>query len=189
MLSLLLFLPAIAMAHEPAAADLQLKVSMDTPKGKTKDKKAKVKTLTPADSLKLVKRREKAIAKQQKKAAKEAAKEARHPLTAKDKVYLFGVGLNFNDSSLYITEVNELSFVRLDKKTRFLPSRLDYSLQFKEYLEGQLGLKDETVSIFFSEKKKKASKWFYKMKKRYLDMGTTDMHIVDVERFQFKKAE
>lgn len=185
----LLFLPAISMALEPAA-NLQPKASQDAPKEKTKDKKtAKVKTLTPADSLKLMKRREKAIAKQQKKAAKEALKEAKHPLTAKDKVYLFGVGLNFNDSSLYITEVNELSFVRLDKKTRFLPSRIDYSLQFKEYLEGQLGLKDETVSIFFSEKKKKASKWFYKMKKRYLDMGTTDMHIVDVERFQFKKAE
>ncbi|MBR3530280.1 MAG: hypothetical protein IKN83_02830 [Bacteroidaceae bacterium] len=183
----LLFLPAISMALEPTA-HLQMKASQDAPKEKTKDKK-KVKTLTPADSLKLVKRREKAIAKQQKKAAKEALKEAKHPLTAKDKVYLFGVGLNFNDSSLYITEVNELSFVRLDKKTRFLPSRIDYSLQFKEYLEGQLGLKDETVSIFFSEKKKKASKWFYKMKKRYLDMGTTDMHIVDVERFQFKKAE
>ena len=190
MFSLLLFLPAISMAQEPAAAKLPPKARKDTPKGKTKDKKgAKVKTLTPADSLKLVKRREKAIAKQEKKAAKEAAKEAKHPLTAKDKVYLFGVGLNFNDSSLYITEVNELGFVRLDKKTRFLPSRLDYSLQFKEYLEGQLGLKDETVSIFFSDKKKKASKWFYKMKKRYLDMGTTDMHIVDVERFQFKKPE
>ncbi len=185
----LLFLPAISMTLEPAA-NLQPKTSQDAPKEKTKDKKkAKVKTLTPADSLKLVKRREKAIAKQQKKAAKEALKEAKHPLTAKDKVYLFGVGLNFNDSSLYITEVNELSFVRLEKKTRFLPSRIDYSLQFKEYLEGQLGLKDETVSIFFSEKKKKASKWFYKMKKRYLDMGTTDMHIVDVERFQFKKTE
>ena len=44
-------------------------------------------------------------------------------------------------------------------------------------------------SIFFSEKKKKASKWFYKMKKRYLDLGTTDMHIVDAEKFKFKKPE
>ena len=45
------------------------------------------------------------------------------------------------------------------------------------------------MSVFFSEKKKKASKWFYKMKKRYLDLGTTDMHIVDTEKFQFKKPE
>lgn len=192
MLSLLMFLPAIVVAQESVTTtgSLQPKAQNDMPNGKAKDKKgAKAKTLTPADSLKLVKRREKAIAQQQKKVEKEAKKEAKHPLSAKDKVYLFGVGLNFNDSSLYITEVQELSYVRLDKKTRFLPSRLDYSLQFKEYLEGKLGLKNETVSIFFSDKKKKASKWFYKMKKRYLDMGTTNMHIVETDRFQFKKPE
>ena len=152
-------------------------------------KSRKTKVLTHADSLKLIQKQQKAIAKQMKKEAKANAKAAKHPLTEKDKVYLFGVGQNFNDSSLYMTEVNEISFVRLEKRTKFLPSRVDYSLQFEEYLEGKLELKDETVSVFFSEKKKKASKWFYKMKKRYLDLGTTDMHIVDTEKFQFKKPE
>ncbi|MBQ2167597.1 MAG: hypothetical protein II447_12560, partial [Bacteroidaceae bacterium] len=104
-------------------------------------KSRKTKVLTHADSLKLIQKQQKAIAKQMKKEAKANAKAAKHPLTEKDKVYLFGVGQNFNDSSLYMTEVNEISFVRLEKRTKFLPSRVDYSLQFEEYLEGKLGLK------------------------------------------------
>ena len=49
-------------------------------------KSRKTKVLTHADSLKLIQKQQKAIAKQMKKEARANAKAAKHPLTEKDKV-------------------------------------------------------------------------------------------------------
>ena len=107
------------------------------------------------------------------------------PVTSKDVVYIFGVGTNFNDSTVYLTRIAQLDSIRIDKKTGFLPNRVEFSIQLKQYLEGTLGLINETTCIFFSDKRKKIAKYFYKLKKRYLDEGYRNMIVVDPADFSF----
>ena len=108
------------------------------------------------------------------------------PVSEEDVIYIFGVGTNFNDSTVYLTEVTPVNGLRLDPKTKFLPARSDFSLQFREYLEGQLGLVYETTCVFFSEKRSKALKYAYKLRKRYLDQGYQNLIVVDSQKFSFK---
>ena len=107
------------------------------------------------------------------------------PVTSNDVVYIFGVGTNFNDSTVYLTRIAQLDSIRIDKKTGFLPNRVEFSIQLKQYLEGTLGLINETTCIFFSDKRKKISKYFYKLKKRYLDEGYRNMIVIDSSDFSF----
>ena len=107
------------------------------------------------------------------------------PITENDVVYIFGVGTNFNDSTVYLTRITTIDSLRIDKKTGFLPNRVEFSLQMKQYLEGTLGLMNETTCIFFSDKRKKIAKYFYKLKKRYFDEGYKNMIVIDPKDFNF----
>lgn len=108
------------------------------------------------------------------------------PVSDEDIIYIFGVGTNFNDSTIYLTEITPVNGLRLDPKTKFLPARSEFSLQFREYLEGQLGLVYETTCVFYSEKRSKAQKYAYKLRKRYLDQGYQNLIVVDPQKFTFK---
>ena len=89
------------------------------------------------------------------------------------RVYLFGVSQALTASVVYITTINE-----------FLPFRSEFSLQSKEYMEGTLKKDHQTSCVFFSKSRKKISKKYYKIKKRYLDNPYTK--IVPVDEFRFK---
>ena len=43
--------------------------------------------------------------------------------TKQTKIYMFGVATSFNDSTLYITEIQEISGAYIDSKTKFLVER------------------------------------------------------------------
>ena len=103
------------------------------------------------------------------------------------KVYLFGVSQQLTDSVVYITFINEVDSMQLEKKTKFLPFRSDFSLQLKEYLEGTLKRNHQTACVFFSLSRKSISKKYYKIKKRYLDNPNTK--IVPLEGFKFKNPQ
>ena len=102
------------------------------------------------------------------------------------KVYLFGVSQMLTDSVIYITTIHEVDSIDLTKKSKMLPFRSEFSLQLKEYMEGQLMLKRQTVCVFFSTKRKKLVKQQYKIKKRYLDDKDTKIVMVDDRYFQFR---
>ena len=129
----------------------------------------------------------KEIERRNRKLENEKNKEAQ--VTENDVVYIFGVGTNFNDSTVYMTEVTPMPYMRIDKKTKFLPYRAEFSLQFKEYLEGKLGLVYETTCIFFSADRKKASKYSFKLRKRYIEDGYSNIIVVDPQKFSFKLPE
>ena len=109
------------------------------------------------------------------------------PVSNEDVVYIFGVGTNVNDSTVYLTRITQIDSLRIDKKTGFLPNRVEFSIQLKQYLEGTLGLINETTCIFFSDKRKKIAKYFYKLKKRYFDEGYKNMIVIDPKQFTFNK--
>ncbi|MBQ6964437.1 MAG: hypothetical protein IJP82_01945 [Bacteroidaceae bacterium] len=101
-------------------------------------------------------------------------------------VYVFGVGQMLTDSVVYITTIQALDSIDLEPKTGFLPYRSELSLQLKEYLEGTEHLKHQTTCMFYAAKRKKLSKQYYKIKKRYLDNPETKLFMIDDQRFQFR---
>ena len=102
------------------------------------------------------------------------------------KVYLFGVCQQLTDSMVYITSIQEVDSIDLAKKTKFLPFRSEFSIQLKEYMEGTLQRRYQTACVFYSSKRKKLSKKFYKIKKRYLDNSYMRVVMLDEARFRFK---
>ncbi len=100
------------------------------------------------------------------------------------KVYLFGVSQQLTDSVVYLTFINEVDSFDLAKKTKFLPFRSEFSLQLKEYMEGTLYKDHQTTVVFYSASRKKLSKKYYKIKKRYLDNPYTK--IVPIDGFKFR---
>lgn len=102
------------------------------------------------------------------------------------KVYIFGVCQQLTDSMVYITSVQEVDSIDLERKTKFLPFRSEFSLQLKEYMEGTLQRRYQTACVFYSPKRKKISKKYYKIKKRYLDNSYTRVVMLDDTRFHFK---
>lgn len=102
------------------------------------------------------------------------------------KVYLFGVCQQLTDSLVYITSIQEIDSIDLERKTKFLPFRSEFSIQLKEYMEGTLQRRYQTACVFYSSKRKKISKKYYKIKKRYLDNSYTRVVMLDDTRFRFK---
>lgn len=102
------------------------------------------------------------------------------------RVYLFGVCQQLTDSVVYITNIHEMDSLDLDRKTGYLPFRSEFSLQLKEYMEGTQRLVHQTACVFFSDSRKKLSKKFYKIKKRFLDNPYTKVVMIDEERFRFR---
>ncbi|MCR4613762.1 MAG: hypothetical protein K5778_07155 [Bacteroidaceae bacterium] len=131
----------------------------------------------------------KQLARAEKEQAEQLAYQQKHAPKETDVVYLFGVGTNFNDSTVYLTEVQPVNYMRLTKKYKFLPYRADFSQQLKDYLVGKYEMQYETTCVFYDVNRKKLAKRFYKMKKRYLDMGTSNMVIVSMNDFKFEKPE
>lgn len=51
------------------------------------------------------------------------------------KIYIYGFSASFNDSIIYLTNIQELDSAWIDDKNDFLLNRSDYSYQFKNYFE------------------------------------------------------
>ena len=84
------------------------------------------------------------------------------------KTYLFGLSASFNDSTIYITEIQEVSPVSYAPKTGFLNSRDGYSYQLKSYMQG-LGIPHPTCITFYASDRKKIEKRYAKVKKKYTE--------------------
>lgn len=102
------------------------------------------------------------------------------------KVYIFGVSQLLADSVIYVTNIQEVDSIDMEKGTGFLPYRSEFSLQLKEYMEGTLHLTRQTTCVFYSTSRKKLAKQFYKVKKRYLDSKDMKIVMLDDGRFIFK---
>ncbi len=103
-------------------------------------------------------------------------------------VYAFGVATSFNDTLLYVTEIQKLDSVVLSGNG-FLPKRDLYSYQLKNYMEYDLGKSDYTCMIYFSDKRKKVEKEIVKIKGKYTKQNK--FTIVDIKsvNFSFKKPK
>ena len=105
--------------------------------------------------------------------------------TKQTKIYMFGVATSFNDSTLYITEIQEISGAYIDSKTKFLVERDNYSYQLRDYLKG-LGEQTPTATTIFAIEKKEIEKKYLVIKKKYLDPGLYQVKQINNASFTFK---
>lgn len=90
-------------------------------------------------------------------------------VTAKNEAktaYLFGFAASFNDSTVYITPVQQLDSVYITSKSHFLVNRSNYSYQLRDYLEQQ-GAGNRTCIVMFDTNQKKAEKKWNKLYEHY----------------------
>ena len=103
-------------------------------------------------------------------------------------MYVFGVGASFKDSVVYFTEVQLLDSVALDNNG-FLPGRVSYAYQMKNYLEYEKNKLDYTCAIYFSESRSKLEKEASKIYKRYEKGNTYVLENIQTSDFSFRKPE
>lgn len=101
------------------------------------------------------------------------------------KVFIFGASQTLSDSIVYLSSIQEIDGIDLEKKTKFLPYRSEFSIQMKEYLEGKQHLTKQTSCVYYSKSRKKISKMYYKLKKRYLDNPNTKIYMIEGDKFSF----
>lgn len=103
-------------------------------------------------------------------------------------VYAFGVATSFNDTLVYVTEIQTLDSVSLTK-SGFLPQRELYSYQLKNYMEDDLGNVDCTCMIYFSGKKKNLEKEAAKIKGKQIKQNKYTIVDIKSADFSFKKPQ
>ena len=102
------------------------------------------------------------------------------------RVYLFGVATNFNDSTVYLTDVQHLDSIMLNPDGS-LPNYVGYALQLKVHLEGSLDERDQTCAVIYSDKKKNLEKRFLAVRKKYNVNKEKTVKLVGSDEFLFQK--
>lgn len=101
------------------------------------------------------------------------------------KTYVFGFSQVLGDSVTYITFINEVDSIDVQKRTKFLPFRSDFSMQLKVYLEAKCGLSRQTCCVFYSSDRNKLLKKYNKIKKKYLDNKNYVLKMISDSDFHF----
>ena len=102
------------------------------------------------------------------------------------KVYMFGFATSFNDSTVYLTDIQQVDTAWIDTRTDFIYGRQDFSYQFAEHLRS-----DEnpypTALVIFAEKRKDIEKKYLKLRKRYTNpkKGVFTIKTIDSNTFHF----
>lgn len=102
------------------------------------------------------------------------------------RVYMYGVAVNFNDSTMYMTDVHYLDSMIINKDGS-LQNYIGYSMQLKAFLEGTLGETDQTCAVIYSDKKKKLEKRFLRMRKECLAERKQRLKQIGTDSFRFEK--
>ena len=85
-----------------------------------------------------------------------------------DHVYMFGFSASFNDSIIYVTDIQDVEGVWIETKGKLLMSRESYSEQLKDYFTEKMQQPNRVCITLFSTKKAKVEKKYKKLMKKYL---------------------
>lgn len=110
-------------------------------------------------------------------------------VTAKNKrvpkVYAFGFAASFNDSTVYITDIQEIDIVWINDKTKFVLERENYSGQLRTYLN-ENGKEHRTCIMSYAFKKKDIEKKFHKLRDKYVKTGNFNIENISGSDFHFQ---
>ena len=82
------------------------------------------------------------------------------------KVYMFGFAASFNDSTVYMTNIQKVDAYLANDRTKFLANREDYSYQLRYYLQNN-GLVSYPTCVTMKNK-------YEKGKKKYIVKSISD---------------
>lgn len=102
----------------------------------------------------------------------------------KTTVYMFGFSASFNDSTVYMTEIQQVDDAWVNNKTNHLVKRDDYSYQLRNYLKAQ-GEETPTCVTFYALKPKDIQKKYDNLKKRYTDKRKGDYIVRELPMANF----
>lgn len=101
------------------------------------------------------------------------------------KIYMFGFAASFNDSTVYLTDIQTVNAYLVNNRTKFLANREDYSYQLRNYLQSNgLGAYPTCITMF-AENEKDATKKYLKLKERY-EKSKKKYSIKSLKDSQFK---
>lgn len=101
------------------------------------------------------------------------------------KIFMFGFAASFNDSTVYLTDIQTVNAYLVNNRTKFLANREDYSYQLRNYLQSN-GLEAYPTCItMFAENEKDATKKYLKLKERY-EKSKKKYSIKSLKDSQFK---
>lgn len=107
--------------------------------------------------------------------------------TKTEKVYMFGFSASFNDSLVYITDIQAVDSVEIEPKTDFLIGRTAYGNQLQFYLADYKERPNTTCVVFFDKKEDKLRKKYNKILKRYKNSKETILKNLTRDEFSFKR--
>ena len=105
-------------------------------------------------------------------------------INEKSPVYMFGIVTSFNDSVLYMSQVQLVDSAYIDKKTKFLYSRENYSYQLKDYIK-KAGVENPTCITIYGFNKNKVEKKYSKIRKKYADKDKYIIKYLAADEFKF----
>lgn len=100
--------------------------------------------------------------------------------------YLFGFAASFNDSIVYITDIQEVATAYVTKKHNHLVDRSEYSYQLRNYLTEQRPGTHPTAVTYFALNRKKAEKKYAKLKRKYTEKAKGRYIVIYVKPEEFK---
>jgi hypothetical protein len=112
--------------------------------------------------------------------------EAKPKKVVQKPVYMIGVSFSLVDSMVFITDMQLVDSITIEKKTKFLVDRQLYSFQFQRYLESAYKGGPYVPSVFFSPSRKKMERKYLSLHKRYVQSKDLRMILVDISQFRFK---
>lgn len=101
------------------------------------------------------------------------------------KVFMYGFAASFNDSTVYITDIQTIDSAWVDSKTGFLYSRDNYSYQLRDFLQ-RAGVEHPTCITAFAIKRKDIEKKYLAIKKHYTTKGKFTVKYIEVSDFQYR---
>lgn len=106
-------------------------------------------------------------------------------------MYMYGFSASFQDSIVYLTDVQEVANVWYDTKTKFLIERQQYSYQLKNYLATSRQQPNRVCVVMFAPTRKEAEKKFIKLRKEYTvkAKGKYDVRYLTTDDFKFEAVE
>ena len=107
------------------------------------------------------------------------------------KMYMFGFSASFQDSIIYMTDVQEIEGAWYDTKTKFLLGRQHYSYQLKDFLANNKQQPNRVCVVMFALTRKEAEKKFIKMRKEYTvkAKGKYDVRYLTISEFKFEPVD
>ena len=107
------------------------------------------------------------------------------------KMFMFGFSASFQDSIIYMTDVQEVEGAWYETKSKFLLGRQHYSYPLNDFLANTRQQPNRVCVVMFALTRKEAEKKFIKLRKEYTvkAKGKYDVRYLTTTDFKFQPVD